>query len=373
MTIRSSWKRIRSAAIAATTTAAAVCLLTAGCEGLGPATDPLARAACPELGGGALHARFTAEAKANATIAAFVQASADLRDVTVRMESEVSGACQRIGADLGVPAERMAPQAGTGGAVKGACEPVLARIDAILKAGVNAQVKMTFTPPECRVEANAYASCAGQCNVNVDPGYIEAHCTPAQLSGHCEGTCQGRCEGTCAGQCNGECSATNAQGQCQGLCKGECHGTCSATCHAHCEGHWKAPRCEVSGREPSVDAKCRASCKAHAELSAQCTPGQVKIQASTNVGEIAKLIATLEKNLPILIRAEIGYGERLAGDIKVLVEVSGDLAQVIGDAGAHAAACISASGAEILQAQASIRVSVSVSASVSGRVSGKAG
>lgn len=363
-----SWRGVRSAA-----SVAAVACLTASCLGLGPGTDPLARLACPELGGGALGGRFTADLKANATIAAFVQASADLRDVTMRMEADVTAACQRIGADLGVSAESMAAQPGTGGAVKGACDAALARIDAILKAGVSAQVKMTFTPPECRVEASAYASCAGQCQVNVDPGYIEAHCSPGQLSGHCEGTCQGRCEGTCAGQCNGECTATNAQGQCQGLCKGECHGTCSATCHAKCEGHWKAPRCEVSGREPSIDAKCQASCKAHAEVSAQCTPGQVKIQASANVGDMAKLVATLEKNLPILILAEIGYGERLVGDVKVLVEVSGDLAQVIGDAGAHAAACISAAGAEILQAQASIRVSVSVSASVSGRVSGKAG
>lgn len=348
-------------------------LVTLSCEGLGPATDPFARAACPELGGNALGARFTAEAKANATIAAFVQATADLRDVTVRMEAEVTGACERMGSALGIPREQMAAKAGTGGAVKGACEPVLAKIDALMRAGVNAQLKMTFTPPECKVEANAYASCAGQCNINVDPGYIVAHCTPGELSGTCEGTCHGRCEGTCNGQCNGQCSSTNAQGQCAGNCAGECGGSCSATCHARCDGTWKAPQCAVSGRAPSVDAKCQASCHAHAEVSAQCTPGQVKIQSSGNVAEWARLIATLEENLPILIKAEIGYGKRLAGDIQALVEVSGDLASVIGDAGAHAAACISASGAEILQAQASIRVSVSVSASVTGRVSGHAG
>ena len=157
--------------------------VSASCEGLGPATDPLSRMACPELGGNALGGRFTAEAKANATIAAFVQATADLRDVTVRMEAEVTGACERMASDLGIPREQLAAKPGTGGAVKGACEPVLAKIDALMRAGVNAQIKMTFTAPECKVAANAYASCAGQCNVNVDPGYIVAHCTPGQLSG----------------------------------------------------------------------------------------------------------------------------------------------------------------------------------------------
>jgi hypothetical protein len=280
-----------------------------------------------------------------------------------------------MGADLGVPASEMQPVQGqNGGRASGACRPVFARIDAILRAGVSAQLKVDFTPPECRVTADAYARCAGECQVNVDPGYIIAHCEPGKLEGYCQGTCQGRCEGTCNGACAGNCSAQNAQGQCAGFCNGECRGQCTATCHAKCEGTWQAPRCNVNAKAPSVDAKCEASCKAHAEISAQCTPANVNVVAQAQgVADIERLVATLRANLPGLLRAQIGYGQRLFGAIEILVDAGADLPGVVADATAKGVACMSAASAVTVQAQASIRVSVQASASVSGRVSGAAG
>jgi hypothetical protein len=343
-------------------------LLVSSCEALGPAADPFALAACPELRGGAMSGSFAGDAKANGTIRAFVQSSADLRDVSLAMEAEVSAACLRMGADLGVPPQMMQARNTAGGRSQGACEPVLARIDAILRSAGNAQLSVSYTPPECRFAADAYASCAGQCNVALDPGSIVAHCDPARLSGYCQGTCGGGCDGVCNGECAGNCSARDARGQCAGNCNGTCRGQCSATCHAQCQGQWQAPRCQVDGRAPSADAKCSASCKAHAEITSQCTAARVNVQGATQVQDLARLIATLQANLPVLITAQIGYGKRLAGDIQALVDVSGDLAHVLGDVGAHATACIGAAATELFQAQASIRVSVSVSANISGRV-----
>jgi hypothetical protein len=250
---------------------------------------------------------------------------------------------------------------------------VSAKIDAILQQGVHAEVKASFTPPECRVRGDAYASCAGQCDVTVDPGYVVAHCEPGKLSGHCEGVCGGSCEGACHGDCSGQCSARDAHGKCAGHCEGTCHGKCDATCHATCEGTWKAPHCEAAVKAPSADAKCEASCKAHAEITAECSAPKVDVHASVDTGEMGKLVATLRANLPALIRAEIGYGKRIVGDIKVLVDVGGDLPRIIGNAGAHAAACTAASADAVLRAQASISVSVQASASVTGKVAAHGG
>jgi hypothetical protein len=120
-------------------------------------------------------------------------------------------------------------------------------------------------------------------------------------------------------------------------------------------------------KPPSASADCHASCKAHAELKAQCTEASVKITASASAGEIGKLVATLEAHLPALIKAEIVYGKRLAGDISALVKVSSKLPSVMAKAGVHAAACVGASAEACVHAQASINVSVHASANVSGK------
>jgi len=323
--------------------------------------------ACPELSGGAASANFAAEAKAQATIRAFVTASGDLMHLATQIEEEVAAACTRIGTDLGIPANEMAPRNTAGGRAEGACAAVAAKIDAILKEGVSARIDAKVTPPECKVEANAYASCAGSCQANVDPGYVVAHCEPAHLSGSCEGKCVGSCEGSCHGKCAGTCSAKDASGQCAGACDGTCEGRCDATCHAKCEGTWKAPRCEADVKGPSVDAKCEASCKAEADFRAQCTEARVELSSSVNTGQMPQLIATLSKNLPVLVRAQIAYGKRLAGSIQTLVEVGADMPKAVADATTKGVACMGAAANATVQAQASIQVSVKASASVSAK------
>ncbi|MEP7121117.1 MAG: hypothetical protein ABJE95_09415 [Byssovorax sp.] len=344
----------RAAALVLTSMSVAACASFGGLGGGG--LDGLA---CPELRGGALSASFTANAKANATLRAFVQASGDLSTLSARMEGEVGGACERMGHDLGLKTEEM----GDGTAAK--CNALNVRIDAILRAG--GSVKATFTPPECHASAQAQADCSGVCSGHVDPGSVVANCDPGKLSGTCEGTCGGSCDGVCNGDCAGECAARDAKGQCAGQCKGTCHGKCNASCHAKCEGTWKAPRCDAQVTGPSADVKCNASCKAHAEITAECTSPKINVVASASVGDMAKLVATLEANLPILIRAELGYGKRIAGDIQTLVQVGGELPSIIGQAGAHAAACVAASASAVVHAQASLSVSVQASASVSGK------
>jgi hypothetical protein len=82
---------------------------------------------------------------------------------------------------------------------------------------------------------------------------------------------------------------------------------------------------------------------------------------------MAKLVATLTANLPVLVRAELAYGKRIAADVQSLVQISADLPNIVGKAGAHAAACVAASADAVVHAQASLSVSVKASASVGGK------
>src|SRR5439155_2247283 len=102
--------------------------------------NALGNLACPELRGGAENANFEADARANATIRAFVTASGDLAAVAAAAENEVGAACERMGRDLGVPPEQMMPQQDQG-RVAAACNAVAVRMDAIVRAGASASVK----------------------------------------------------------------------------------------------------------------------------------------------------------------------------------------------------------------------------------------
>src|SRR5688572_17209540 len=85
--------------------AGGVATACAGLGGMGMSqTNAMNEMACPELGGGAANASFAADAKANATIRAFVTASGDLATVAARAEEEVGRACQAMARDLGVQA-----------------------------------------------------------------------------------------------------------------------------------------------------------------------------------------------------------------------------------------------------------------------------
>ncbi|WP_437735219.1 hypothetical protein [Sorangium sp. So ce1335] len=335
--------------------------------------EGVGEAVCPELRGpgDVLGARFSADARANAKVRTFVQAAKDMAAVSAAIEAQVADACRRIGADLGIPPAHMAPRDEAGGQASGACAPVAAAVDAILRQGAGVQVAVT--PPVCQANAQAGARCSGACDVQLDPGQIVAQCEPARLSGYCHGRCAGRCDGRCAGQCRGQCSAYDAQGRCAGYCNGECDGGCDATCHARCEGTWQAPQCAGTVRPPSADAECEASCRAHADVYAACTPAFVQVRPSHGAEMAARLAATLQANLPALLHAEVALGRRLLGDAQTVVQVGAALPRVVGDAGAHALACVAGAAEASTSASVRIQVSVRASASVTGRVGATGG
>jgi len=329
--------------------------------------------ACPELVGvgSAIGVEYTAQARLNVKIGAFVQAAKDLNNAAVSIEGEVYNACAKMGQDLGISADKMAEVAGPNGKTKGACTALNAEIKAILAGGI--KIKASYDPPKCDINVSAKASCEGSCKVDAEPAKIVAECTPAQLSGTCEGTCGGSCEGTCNGTCEGECSAKDAQGNCVGSCSGECRGSCSGTCHASCQGTWKAPKCEGKVTPPSVDVDCKASCDARAEITGSCTKPKLDLQVSESTTQITRLIASASVHVPALLVAQFKYGKQAAKSIQVLVKLGGELSGKLENAGSRAKACIGAAASAVTDASLSINVSVKASASISGSVAGKAG
>ncbi|MBI5533915.1 MAG: hypothetical protein HY898_14430 [Deltaproteobacteria bacterium] len=344
------------------------CLALVDCDTLASGgLSGISTVACPELSAGVNDhgAIYTQRADLNGKISAFVSATKDLMTVATRAEAETAEACRRIGRDIGLTDAQMAPRDEAGGHASGACAAVSARMDAILATGLRFQAQVV--PPYCTADAQGEASCSGACSGQVNPGQIVAQCEPARLSGFCQGRCEGRCDGRCMGDCQGQCMQRDAQGRCAGGCNGNCIGSCDSTCHARCSGQWQAPRCEGSVTPPSADAECNASCKAHADFTANCTPAQVSIQANQNSQAAAQLAASLQANLPMLLHAQIALGKRVIGNADTMVQVGRNLPNMVGQAGAHAMACVAAAANMSIHATASIKVSVQASANVSAR------
>jgi hypothetical protein len=93
----------------------------------------------------------------------------------------------------------------------------------------------------------------------------------------------------------------------------------------------------------------------------------VSAQAQGGV-EAARLAATLQANLPLLLHAEVALGKRLLGDLEVVGQVGAQLPRIVGNAGARALACVAAAANASASASMRVKVSVQASASVSGRV-----
>ena len=81
-----------------------------------------------------------------------------------------------------------------------------------------------------------------------------------------------------------------------------------------------------------------------------------------------RLAATLQANLPLLLHAQIALGKRVLASAQVVAQVGAALPKIVGQAGAHAIACIGAATEATASASARLNVSVQASVSVSGRV-----
>lgn len=342
----------------------------------------------------------------------FLAATADFTSAAAELEGSLISACEDMAKELEIPESELQGKAGEP-KVKAVCSPVSAKLEAEIKdlrATAKLNVNVAATPPRCEANVDAYASCVGECEVDVDPGKLELQCEGGELRGQCdaechgtcaaevdgkcegacEGTCKGGCSGTCNGTCDAKCSATAADGSCAGKCDGTCKGECSAGCSGGCDGScvvkakaeckgecrgdcsvkMKAPTCTGEVRAPQASADCNASCDARVSAKVECKPGKLHVDlagvAESNIPErAARVRAAIESGFGAVLAARAKL-KRLGGSGNAILKTAGSLPGAVGELGLNAASCATQAAAILPRATASVSVSVEVSASLSG-------
>jgi hypothetical protein len=264
------------------------------------------------------------------SVDSFFGAVINVRDVALQVSGSVRTELEGIAASL---------------QIEGYADMSLDELSAAVVAGLDVQfekyinidagLRINYEAPRCEASVEVAVQAAAECDVEADPGSIEAKCMGScevsadvaaqcqaegtlectgqapnfQCSGSCRGDCQlevaAACEGTCNGTCEGECSActggacqedgmgniTNCRGSCTSMCQGTCEleagGSCSGSCEgectydpggASCEAGATA-KCDVSGM---ADVECQGECEGSIEppeVSAEC---QASVDAKAN-------------------------------------------------------------------------------------------
>lgn len=406
-------------------------LLTASCGAaggaLGAVGDVAGGGGCPDVTKpeSILAFDFASSFKING------EAAAKLKAATAA-SVEIKGVADQIDADLKAGCGPIAKDLGAGGDFKdgkSACDAAIKAIgDAKAKLGANAKVAVTIKEPKCSADLHMYADCAGKCDAKVSGPKAKVDCEPGKMAGKCDAQCEGSCDmqaaakcdgqcngscdaevkGSCSGKCNGKCDgktssgaacAGNCEGKCEGgtvkgECKGKCGGSCQLKAGAKCDGQctgkcsveFKEPKCTGEVKPPEMSADCKAHCDADIGGKMECTPAQVgvAIVGAADAQGAAKLQATLEKNLPMVLKVAIGMGEKsvkLAGNVSTVVDgAQATVKDLVAQGGAKAAlttgklgVCLGDTFKGAVAAAGSIQANVKVSANVSASASGSAG
>lgn len=344
---------------------------------------------------------------------AFLDATASFSQTATELDATLLRECTSIATQLGATASELAAT-GSMTATQVACTRAAALIEQemrAIRAVAGVTVVVETTPPECRVDVEAYNRCAASCDVRYTPGTAQVQCEGGELrgtcsamctgscavaasgmcSGACEGTCAGSCQGTCRGTCEGTCSSRDASGACNGTCSGTCRGSCSAMCTGSCTGQCVAmasatcmgecrgscsvaftePRCTGRVIPPMVDADCRASCDTRFNARASCMPGQVAVRVMGSPGMLAERATRLTNTLQMHYGAVLQTGKQLERLVVAGADVisSGErLSGSVTALGAAAITCTANALNDIRLAVPKVQVSVSVTVSVSGSV-----
>lgn len=370
-----------------------------------------------------MNANFGLDGELEGKVKAALAAGANLQNIAVKVEGDVTTACSNLAKDLGVSEDALKPaEAGPGKASEAACNAAIKAVNDT-KAKVGGRIVVKAEPPKCSASMNAMAECSGGCDATIKPGEAKVTCEGGELSGKCEGKCEGscavegsakcsgtcsaKCEGTCkadfSGSCDGTCNGTcdgkdtkgkcagtcegrcdgKASGNCAGECQGECGGTCTMAAKADCEGtcsggcsvEFKEPRCTGNVKPPEMSAECKAKCDAEVSGKLECTPGHAyaRAEGAADVQAAAKLRAAIEKNLPALLKVSVGMKDNLAGvagNVQASLEGVRGAVTAGGASALKVAGCLAASIDAQAKAAVSINVSVKASASASGSVTG---
>ncbi|HLT38281.1 MAG TPA: hypothetical protein VK034_18475 [Enhygromyxa sp.] len=261
------------------------------------------------------------------SVDAFFGAVLEVRNAALNVSGTVRAELEGMAASLGIEGYADMTLDQLGAAIVGQLELQFQ----VLEGGLTIE----YEPPKCQASVEVAIEAAAECDVEADPGSIEAKCMGScevsaevaadcqamgtlectgtapnfECSGSCRGDCQlqvaATCEGTCNGRCEGECSActggscqtdgqnviTNCTGSCSAACEGTCKLEAGGTCDGSCEGECTydpggasceagaTAKCDVSAM---ADARCQGKCEGKVEppdVSAEC---QASVDAKAN-------------------------------------------------------------------------------------------
>ncbi|HWO22912.1 MAG TPA: hypothetical protein VNO30_29330 [Kofleriaceae bacterium] len=279
-----------------------------------------------------------------ARLKAFLNAVQDLSVATEETVKVVKQSCIMLGQELGMT------EADLQGETKEICAKVYGTIDSNMKVAFKAKaaLKITYKPAVCRVNVEATAKVAAECEGKAS----------ADIGASCSGTCRGKCDGQCSAKAG---TGGNA---------GECAGQCSGTCRGQCEGH----------ADVKASAQCKAQASVKAQASMECTEPELKIDVDAKLvvdkAKAEMTVKALKNGLPKLLSIKarmepIKYAaEAVVSSAKELKDMGPKFVNSFKDQ----ALCISGQVAAAFNAatkiQANVSVSVEVSASASGTVGG---
>jgi hypothetical protein len=400
MRVPSTLRTLPFAILAGATVAA--CVSTTSSEGTGSSGSDLS---CPEYQVGST---IDSSTDVDVRVHAFMQASADLGGLSASLRAAVKTACIGVATDLGAQdswsAHGDSDDAISNSGGTGACDVARAHAVAIMQGHVNANFALVVARGHCYPDFDAETKCEAGCQsqTKCTPGTVETRCTPGHLNmvcqdkcaeqSYCEGTidvqtqCEGSCEAECAGSCSGSCTdeaghRTDNDPSCHGKCKGHCSGTCngrcqidvsegvqcgsSVTCTGTCLGSYTSPRCESEFSPPTctIDEACFESCRTHVVATAKCDPDTVKLLADVTVsGDVAKLVASIDKNLPPLLQTAEAQGHLSIDIIQSVVSSGSALISDSGNLSIHSVACATAAAKSLATTVGDLNVSVQAGA-----------
>jgi hypothetical protein len=337
---------------------------------------------------------------------AFVTASVNLAAIAVQAESSVLAACKAIDSDLGVT-DTWSVMKGDGGSSDGetaeACKQAANKIKTVLEGNASAGCALVISRGYCFVDEQAQVSCESMCTgmTTCMPGDITTLCSPAELTGECDGDCkagaacegsasaeaqcQGACEADCTGMCDGNaCHARHCAGTCEGTCNGQCALAASAqvncgakvNCRGGCSVAYKAPKCETTVTPPSckVTKTCESSCTSNVEAKAQCTPPGASLECNGTVSaDLQAVVDTVKKNMPSIILLVQTQGKLVLDAANQVVTTGKVVADQVTSLGGQAIACAGKAVQVDADASASLNVSVQAGGNVSGACGGPTG
>ncbi|KIG18622.1 keratin associated protein [Enhygromyxa salina] len=310
-----------------------IAIASPGCDAVGDLAEQCGLV-CPDTG----ILEGNASISGSVSIDAFFGAVVDVRTAALDVSGTIRAQLEGIAASL---------------EIEGYADLSLDDLTAAVTAGLEAKftttleggISITFEPPKCEANVELAVSAAAECDIEADPGSIEAKCMGScevsaevaaeceasgtlectgqapsfECSGSCSGSCQlevaAECGGTCQGTCEGECSSctggtcntdgngniTNCNGSCSSMCQGTCELSAGGECSGRCEGECTYMPA-MGGCEANATAKCDVSAMADVECQGKCE-GSVEppsVSAECQASVEAKAEANVECTPPSL-------------------------------------------------------------------------